>query len=169
MKIKKEDVLAAVLKWNQDALENPERGKIPCAGSVEFVTEQVEGLIAYLYQLASSPGNYSFGDAIEALKRGKRVARVGWNGTGMFVFMRPADELHIDMVIDKVKSLPQSVKDYYLQDVLDSEENRMFPAPANEVVEFTPYLCLKDANGRVVNGWLATQTDILSEDWIVLD
>ena len=28
-----------------------------------------------------------FGDAIRALKSGKRVAREGWNGKGMFLFL----------------------------------------------------------------------------------
>lgn len=28
-----------------------------------------------------------FGDAIRALKEGKRVARAGWNGKGMFIFL----------------------------------------------------------------------------------
>ena len=110
----------------------------------------------------------TFGLVIEALKTGKRAARKGWNGAGMFIFLRPADELHIDMVIDKVKSLPQSVKDYYLQDVLDASGNRL-PADEHEKVKFTTYLCMKAADGTIVNGWLASQTDMLSEDWMILD
>jgi len=113
--------------------------------------------------------NLNFGKAIEALKQGKRVARQGWNGKGMFIFMRPADELHIDMVIDKVKSLPQSVKDYYLKDILDNNGNRVFPADEEDKVKFTAYLCMKAADGTIVNGWLASQTDILSNDWCILD
>lgn len=111
----------------------------------------------------------SFGDAIKALKNGKRVARVGWNGKGMFVFMRPADELHIDTVIYKVKSLPQSVKNYYQKDATNDSGERIFPADENDKVKFTAYLCMKAADGTVVNGWLASQTDMLAEDWCVLD
>ena len=113
--------------------------------------------------------NLNYGTALEAAKQGKRIARQGWNGKGMFVFMRPADELHIDMVIDKVKSLPQSVKDYYLRDVLDDDGNRISPADENDKVKFTAYLCMKAADGTIVNGWLASQTDMLSEDWLILD
>lgn len=29
----------------------------------------------------------NFGDAIEAMKKGKKVARRGWNGNGMFVYL----------------------------------------------------------------------------------
>jgi hypothetical protein len=111
----------------------------------------------------------NFGQALEALNEGKRVQRIGWNGKGMFIFMRPADELHIDLVIDKVKSLPQSVKDYYLKDVLDNNGRRIVPADENDKVKFTAYLCLKAADGTIVNGWLASQTDMLASDWSVMD
>lgn len=110
----------------------------------------------------------SFGAALEVAKKGGLIARQGWNGKGIFVFMRPADELHIDMVIDKVKSLPQSVKDYYMRDVTDGSGKRIYPADENDKVKFTAYLCMKAADGTIVNGWLASQTDMLSNDWVVL-
>ena len=113
----------------------------------------------------------SFGTALEALKQGKRVAREGWNGKGMFIFMRPADKLPIEMVVDKVKSLPQSVKDYFLQDITDINGERLLPEEISptDTVNFTAYLCMKAADGTIVNGWLASQTDMLSEDWVILD
>lgn len=113
-------------------------------------------------------GLISFGQAINALKQGKRVARIGWNGKGMFIFMRPADELNIEMVVDKVKSLPQSVKDYYAQDIT-GESGERIPVSENDTVKFTAYLCMKAADGTIVNGWLASQTDMLAEDWIIID
>lgn len=109
-----------------------------------------------------------FGKSIAALKQGKRVAREGWNGKGMFVFMRPADEINIETVVDKIKSLPQSVKDYYLQDIVNENGERLH-VEETETVKFTSYLCMKAADGTIVNGWLASQTDILSEDWTILD
>lgn len=110
----------------------------------------------------------NFGQALEALKQGKRAARDGWNGKGMFIFMRPADELHIEMVVDKVKSLPQSVKDYYAQDITNSDGERIITYP-DDKVKFTAYICMKAADGTIVNGWLASQTDMLSEDWVILN
>ena len=41
-------------------------------------------------------------------------------------------------------------------------------ADENDKVKFTAYLCLKAADGTIVNGWLASQSDMLSNDWIVL-
>ena len=112
--------------------------------------------------------NQNFGQAIEALKQGKRVARHGWNGKGMFLFMRPADELNIDFVVNKVKSLPQSVKEYYRQDIVDEKGNPL-PFEIDDVVKFTAYICMKAADGTIVNGWFASQIDMLSEDWTILD
>lgn len=111
----------------------------------------------------------TYGEALEAAKQGKLIAREGWNGKGMFVFMRPADELHIDTVIDKVKSLPQSVKDYYLKDVTDENGTRIYPAAEDDKIKFTAYLCLKAADGSIVNGWLASQTDMLCNDWLIIE
>ncbi|MEI6823722.1 MAG: DUF2829 domain-containing protein [Bacteroidota bacterium] len=111
----------------------------------------------------------SFGEVIEALKQGKRVCRTGWNGKGMFIFMRPADDIHISVVAKNIKSLPKSVRDFYYQDCIDDEGKEIVEFDANDKVLFTAYLCLKDAQGCVVNGWLASQTDILAEDWEILD
>lgn len=108
--------------------------------------------------------NLTFGLAVEALKQGKKVSRAGWNGKGMFIFIRPADELEVGFIIDKVKSLPQSVKDFFK--TKDEKE-----APSEQglsKVKFGPYLCMYAADGSIVNGWLASQTDILAEDWKII-
>ena len=113
--------------------------------------------------------NLSFGAALEVAKAGGRIARQGWNGKGMFVFMRPADELNISFVVDKVKSLPDSVKKYFEQDILDEFGQRIEVIEESDTVKFTAYLCMKAADGTIVNGWLASQTDMLSNDWCALD
>lgn len=110
----------------------------------------------------------TFGQALVAIKRGKLVTRTGWNGKGMFIFMRPADELPIDFVAKGIKSLPQRVKDYYCQDCVD-EKGKPIETSKEDAVKFTPYMCMKAADGTVVNGWLASQTDMLSEDWMLFN
>lgn len=110
-----------------------------------------------------------FGEALEAVKSGRLIAREGWNGKGMFVFQRPGDELTVDFIINKVKSLPDELKVYYTalfaHTVAESEQGK---SPADVTVKFTPYLCMKAADNTIVNGWLASQTDILAEDWVIL-
>jgi hypothetical protein len=107
----------------------------------------------------------NFGEAIEAAKAGQLVARSGWNGKNMFVFMRPADELDIDMIVHKVKSLPASVKAYYASQTNPNLTDRV---DDTSKIRFTAYLCMKNAQGEIMNGWAATQTDMLAEDWTVL-
>lgn len=96
----------------------------------------------------------SFSGAIELLKQGKRVQREGWNGKGMFIFQRPGDTLPKE-VLSNVKSLPADVKDFLVKQ--------------DRPIEFLPYLCMWTADGKVVNGWLASQTDILSNDWQIVE
>lgn len=102
--------------------------------------------------------NLTFGHAIQAAKEGKLIARKGWKGKGMFVFMRPGDELDPLFIIEKVKSLPDAYKET-LKNVTFQE---------GEKIKFTPYLCMKAADNTIVNGWLASQTDMLSNDWCIL-
>lgn len=99
----------------------------------------------------------NFGKAIEAVKDGRLVARKGWNGKGMFIFMRPECELPTDVVVNQVQSLPSAVKAW----VADNYDDK-------SSIKFTPYLCMKAADNTIVNGWLASQTDMLSEDWEVI-
>lgn len=111
----------------------------------------------------------NFGSAIDAAKNGELISREGWNGKGMFVFMRPGDTITVENVMN-IKTLPAKVKDYFFRQhqekMLNVKSNDHF-VPKTEI-NFTPYLCMKAADGTVVNGWLASQTDMLAEDWCVL-
>lgn len=106
----------------------------------------------------------NFGQAIEAAKKGDLISRSGWNGKGMFVFMCSEDTLDIDMVVNKVKSLPEALKKYYAD--IDAKQ---YPSEQGlSKIKFTAYLCMKAADGSIVNGWLASQTDMLAEDWGII-
>lgn len=64
-----------------------------------------------------------------------------------------------DMVVNKVKSLPDAVKKWVADKYGDSETDK---------IKFTAYLCMKAADDTIVNGWLASQTDMLATDWMIL-
>lgn len=127
--------------------------------------KECEGLIQTAYVLGAMKGELlgeetgTFGQALESLKRGHLVARKGWNGKGMFIFMRPEDSLPTNMIVNQVKSLPESFKRWVANNHGDSETDR---------IKFTAYLCMKAADGTVVNGWLASQTDMLANDWMIV-
>lgn len=108
----------------------------------------------------------NFGEAIEAVKEGKLIAREGWNGKNMFVFQRPADEIPAQVVIENVKSIPDAVKL-----LLHNKYKHDYVGSSGEVfkIKFTAYLCMKAADDTIVNGWLASQTDMLAEDWTILE
>ena len=54
---------------------------------------------------------FDFGQAINLLKEGKLVARTGWNGKGMFIFMRPGDSISEETVL-RIKTLPTDFKEW---------------------------------------------------------
>lgn len=84
---------------------------------------------------------FEFGDALIALKQGKKVARSGWNGKGMWIELQIPDE-------NSKMTLPYLFLNY----------------PSTPASETAP---LNHINARVP--WLASQTDILADDWIVLN
>lgn len=112
----------------------------------------------------------NFGEAVEAAKNGALIARKGWNGKNMFVFIRPEDKLSVEMIVEKVKSVPQSLKDKLGKQFswTESEKNQG-EGPGNSFVKFTAYFCMFAADGSIVNGWLASQTDMLSNDWEIVE
>ena len=93
---------------------------------------------------------YSFGDAINFLKAGKKVARKGWNGKGMFLVLCPGSEVPADHM--RVKP----VKKFYQLEGRTS-------------VIIAPHIDLKAADGTYVTGWLASQTDMLADDWFTVE
>ena len=86
----------------------------------------------------------TFGQAIEALKQGKKVARAGWNGKGMFLFLVPGSTF-------KVNRAP--LLGIY---------------PEGTEVNYCYHIDMKTADDKVVP-WLASQTDVLAEDWDIVE
>jgi len=93
----------------------------------------------------------TFGDAIAALKQGKRVCREGWNGKGMFLFLLPA--------ADKLPT--KIIHDPALRAVIESELG-------GETFDALGSIRMFTADKKILTGWLASQTDMLSEDWLIL-
>lgn len=111
----------------------------------------------------------TFGLAIEALKKGKLVARHGWNGKGIFIFLVPPSELTAEFVINTVKQVPQSLKDQIGKEFSHSEnEKKLGLGPDNTIIKFPAFLGIKSADESIVNGWTPSQTDQLAEDWYIV-
>ena len=92
----------------------------------------------------------NIGQAVTALKNGRRVARSGWNGKGMFLFLLPSGK------IPKI-----AIHDPALRAVLENNGSDHFEALGS--------IRMKTADDKILTGWLASQTDLLADDWQVLD
>lgn len=108
---------------------------------------------AVIISTGSAPIGLAYGGAIEALKAGLRVARADWNGKGMFVFRRPGTTVS-KSILPSINTLPLATQEFLIGLSRD--------------IEFLPYLCMWSATGEVVNGWLASQSDMQAEDWFVV-
>lgn len=98
----------------------------------------------------------TFGLAIEAMKKGRKVTRAGWNGKGMWLSLSGSLDGRL---------VPAHA--------FWSENNANYAAqqPDGHAMVL-PCITMKtvNAHGReaILMGWLASQTDMLSEDWMVL-
>lgn len=93
----------------------------------------------------------TFGLAIEALKMGKKVARAGWNGKGMWLTLSCA-----------------SAKIVKAEDIW-APHNKAFAIANGGEVQVDPYITMKTAQNTIQSGWLASQADMLAEDWQVVE
>ena len=83
----------------------------------------------------------NFGKALEALKEGKKVAREGWNGKSQYI------ELATNISYVNAKG-----------EVINCEHN----AIGNKAIAFV-------GTSGVQMGWLASQADMLAEDWVIVE
>lgn len=93
----------------------------------------------------------SFGHALVALQEGKRVARAGWNGKGMWLSLSG----------NGVREIPSSA--------FWSKNNADYAEQQGGVAKVLPCLTMKTATGEILMGWLASQTDMLANDWQIAE
>lgn len=100
-------------------------------------------IASFLYSLLNlGGGKMDFGEAIKALKEGKKVARKGWNGKGMFLYLINGREFQ--------NALKYGYGEYECEPTITSS------------------IAMKTAQNTIVVGWLASQTDMLAEDWEIV-
>ncbi len=84
----------------------------------------------------------NFGKALEAVKEGKRIARKGWNGKGMYVYYIPANSY---------KACTEVARKEF-----------------GDMVPYNPYFAIKNVN-NTVSTWVPSVNDCLSEDWYIVE
>jgi hypothetical protein len=163
--------------WTVPADENPDDagylveytdgGKANVAGFEGYVSWSPADVFDRAYRpinvevrkCEGSPDSYwielmDFGQALQALKAGKKVARNGWNGKGMW----------LSLSCDGDREVP--AEQFW------SPHNAAFARENGGTATVLPCITMKttNASGRVaiLMGWLASQTDMLSEDWVIV-
>lgn len=86
-------------------------------------------------------GTMTFGHAIEAAKKGFKVARIGWNGQGMYAYIVPANMYPAQTEISK--------KEF------------------GDTVPYRAYWALKTAQNDIAT-WSPSGSDSLAEDWVIV-
>lgn len=118
----------------------------------EANTSEYKGYVSWspkaVFEKAYNPmDELTFGDALVLLKAGYKVARVGWNGKGMWLRMVKTGNYDVACGIVYPKGTYEEGQD---------------------VVTLAPWIGMKAAGSTFVP-WLASQTDMLAEDWTVVD
>jgi hypothetical protein len=91
--------------------------------------------------------NPDFGGAIQALKHGLKARRKGWNGKGMWLAIQKGSTISKEMARGGVAKL---LADEGAQSIVIND-----------------HIDMKTADGSICIGWLASQSDMLAEDWEV--
>ena len=97
--------------------------------------------------------NMDFGDAIKAMKAGQKVSRSGWNGKGMWVAITPGSTFQKE----------------FAKEGHAAKHRADEIATAGGEITLLPHIDMRAADGSMVIGWLASQTDMLAEDWAVIN
>jgi len=98
--------------------------------------------------------NMTLGLALEALKKGHKVSRHGWNGKGMYLYLVSG------RMVDKENLVNEASR------ILPNDEEAMHHTGT---AQFLPHIDMRTANGDVCVGWLASQTDMLADDWEIVE
>lgn len=115
-------------------------------------TDQYDGYVSWspkeVFERAYRPVDtesfaFSFGEALDLMERGVKVSRVGWNGKGMFLFLVPGSTFSVNR--------PPLLGIY----------------PEGTVINYRPHIDMKTADGQIVP-WVASQSDILARDWLIV-
>lgn len=89
---------------------------------------------------------FDFSEALVYLKAGHRIQRAGWNGKGMWICYGAGNDAN-------------PAENFW------NPWTRAFAERNGGFAKVLPYLIMKTADGAILMGWLASQTDMLAEDW----
>jgi len=138
-------------------VEAKDENEIVCylIGDIEYVLEDKEPNEAAMVGFITNPENhglkdiihskFKFGEALELLKLGFKVARVGWSGKNMWLVFVPGTEVEV------------------------REGTPYWNAGLRGKIKIDGHIDMYTAQGTMQPGWLASQADMQAEDWVVIN
>lgn len=103
--------------------------------------------------------NMTFSEALEQLKLGKKLKRKNWNGKNQFIIQIDRDLL--ENILRGGTDEKWGDRPWKENSFLNSLETTRF--------NVTDLLAIKTTANQLQLGWLASQTDMLSDDWEVVE
>ena len=107
--------------------------------------------------------NLTFSTALALLKQGERIQRAGWNGKGMYLWLNKGSFDHELLGFARGDN-PQAGH----PSTMDGISLGLFESGDVGTVTRLPNINMRAASGSTVTGWLASQTDMLADDWQVV-
>lgn len=94
----------------------------------------------------------NFGEALQALKDGFKVQREGWNGKGMFLVKAGGYTVPLDKLREGT---------HFTNEFLEAE--------GCTELNIVPHIDMWSAQKTYITGWLASQTDLMADDWQIAE
>lgn len=101
----------------------------------------------------------TFGEALMSAQGGQKIRRSGWNGKGMWVALTPASTIPVVLARSGAARHLAAEKIAGARDLYEAEGMTM---------EINAHLDRRAADGSLVIGWLASQTNMLADDWTIV-
>ena len=95
---------------------------------------------------------FDFSETLKYLKQGKKMARIGWNGKGMFLVINNGYSIDID-----------NVKDIGHINFLFLKNRGL------NKLEILPHIDMWTAQNTLCVGWIPSQIDLFAEDWYIVE
>lgn len=127
--------------WQMPENEDPLREGYKVVYSDGYVSWSPKEIFEESYRETTE---LTFGLAVEALKKCKKVTRKGWNGSGMFLYLVPGSTVKV------------------------SREPLISILGEGTEINIRPHIDLKTADGSIAT-WSPSGSDALAEDWIILE
>lgn len=108
-------------------------------------------------------GEMDFPSALTSLKFGRRVARAGWNGKGMYIYLNLGSFDH-----ELLGFAASDQPGHGHPSTIDGISIGLFQAGDQGTTTRLPNINMRTATGATVTGWLASQADMLAEDWAIV-